>query len=95
MGEKDFYEIHPEYEPIEPPICFLYIYKISMELYNGCKEKITYIDIDCYTRLKGIKLTQYELSLIEQMSVWADKAIEELKKEGDDKGGLSGTCIED
>lgn len=88
MGEKDFYEVHPEFQPIYPPICFAFIYKVFMELYNGCKEKITYVDIDCYTRLKGIHLTQYQLSLIEQMSAWADGAIEELKKEGDSKGQI-------
>lgn len=84
MGEEKAYTIFGDkYRPIQPPICFFYIYSVFQELYNGCKEKITFQDIDCYSRLRRCNFSHYELDLIHKMNIWANEQIEELENEKD------------
>lgn len=85
LGEEEFLtnEAYKHLRDVPPPVCFSYIYNTFIELYNGSKEMITYVDIDCWCRLRKTVLSQYEIDLIRRMSIWADTAISELKKSED------------
>lgn len=85
MGKESF-EKSPykdEYKTINPPLSFLYLFNIFIELYNNSKEGcITWNDIYSYCQLKKIQLHQWEISLIIKCKGWANSEISILK-EGD------------
>ena len=83
LGAEEFYgnEAYSGLWDIEPPVCFSYIYRVFIELYNGSKEKVTWRDIAAYCEVRKTLLSQYEVDLVRKMSVWADEAVDELKKE--------------
>lgn len=85
LGQEEFLtnEAYRHLRDIPPPVCFSYIYNVFIELYNGSKEMITFVDIDSWCRLRKTQLSQYELDLIRKMSTWADSAISELKESED------------
>lgn len=80
MGERDFYTMQPEYKDLDPPICFYFIYTAFIDLYNASKEKITYLDIDAYCRVKQMQFSLYEIELIKRMETWASIKIDEMKE---------------
>lgn len=79
MNEFLTNEAYSGLRDIDPPVCFSYIYSVFIELYNGCREKITWQDLQSWSIVRKCELSQYEVELIRKMSVWADEAIAELK----------------
>ena len=76
-------EAFGRYWDIYPPVEFTYIYSVFMELYRTCDERISFIDIDAWQKVRDVRLTQYEVSLIIQMNGWASDEIGKLRDEGD------------
>lgn len=86
MGADNFYkdeEMFGSYWDIEPPLEYLYVYTVFMELYRTVEERINFSDIESWQNVRGVRLTQYEVSLIIQMNGWASSEIAKLRDSGD------------
>lgn len=85
LGMEEFLtnEAYSGLRDIDPPVCFSYIYNVFIELYNGCKDMITWADIESWCILRKCELKQYDIDLIRKMSNWADSEISKLRDSGD------------
>ena len=63
---------------IEPPIRFLYLFNIFIDLFSHCTEKITYQDVEAYCSVRKTELSLYEIDLLFQMNTWAKQEINAL-----------------
>lgn len=91
IGEEEFFnnESYKEFWDYPCPFCFLYIFKVFLELYNSCTviggvsyfEHITWQDIDSYCRVRKIDLSQLEIDYLLKIKNWAKDEINKLEKE--------------
>lgn len=91
IGEKEFYsnENYRELWDYPCPFCFLYIFRIFLEVYNGCTvvggfssfKHITWQDIESYCRIRKIELTQLEVDYLLKIKSWASDEIYKLEQE--------------
>jgi hypothetical protein len=63
---------------IDPPVIFLYLFNIFIDLFSHCVEKITYQDICSYCTVRKTELSLYEIDLLLQMNTWAKQEINAL-----------------
>lgn len=83
MGKEEFLacgQFKELYEPVVPPF-FVFLYQMFVELY---REDMTWQEVESYCRLRGIRLTQYEMDVIIRMKGWAYEQIEAMKKEDEE-----------
>ena len=86
VGADTFFsdkETFGAYWDIPVPVEYLYVYSVFMELYRTCNERISFQDIRAWQDVRGVRLTQYEVSLIISMNGWASEEIAELRDSED------------
>lgn len=80
MGMEEFYS-YPEnevYKDKEIPFPFLFVFQTFMEIYQMSKDAVTWTDIDCYCRVRNIKLSQTEIDYIILINRWVIKITNEM-----------------
>lgn len=83
MGEEYFEQNHNFDDLREPniPLYFSFVFSTFIELYNFCKDGITWTDIENYAIIRKIDFTQSEIDLLLKCNCWASGKINEMKKE--------------
>ena len=85
MGEDAFNksEQYDYLKDILPPVCFVYIFNIFMELWGNksTDNSFTWTDLKSYCDMRKIELRQYEISLIMKCKSWANNEISKLKED--------------
>lgn len=87
IGREEFYsneEAYGEYWDVTPPSCFLWIFGVFRELYVSCGDRIGFQDICAWEHAYGIRLTTYELDLLQAMGSWAADEIAELREDAEE-----------
>lgn len=86
IDEADFFtneEAYGKYWDIPIPVEYLYVFSVFMEIYRTCEERISFPDIKAWEEIRDVKLTQYEVSTILQMNMWAADEIAKLRDSED------------
>lgn len=91
IGEEEFYRNanYKQFWDYPCPFCFLFIFKVFLELYNGCTvvggfsafKHITWQDIESYCKIRKLELTQLEIDYLLKIKGWASDEIYNLEKE--------------
>lgn len=86
MGEEVFFA-NKDYdylkEPEVPP-CFVWLYNVFLELYNGCGDNLTWSEIKAFCDMRQVVLTQIELDYIFKMNSWANAQIKKMRDESEE-----------
>ena len=86
IGAEEFFtnkEAYGDYWDIQPPEEFAWIFQVFMELYRTVDERISFPDISAWQKVRGIRLSQYEVTLIMAMNGWAASEIAKLRDSED------------
>lgn len=80
MGEEYFENNHDFDDCVTRIFLFiLFVFTSFLEIYNYCKESITWTDIESYAILRKVEFTQTELDLILKCMSWANGKIQEMR----------------
>lgn len=67
-------------EPDIPP-CFLFVFESFLEIFNCCRETMTWTDIAGYSMMRKVDFSQSEIDWILRCNNWANEQIKRMRDE--------------